>query len=192
MDAWDPGRALVLIERERCTVLNAVDTMVLPLLEHPDLDRHDRRTLRTGGFGATGGAGPDLVERVAARLGVPFAYQPYGMTEVNALALLHHLDEPLALRAQPGVRPAPGIEVRVIHPETGARCRPGEPGELQFRGPLVTPGYYRKPEETAAAFTADGWFRTGDLGVRDDDDRTIFKRRLRQHRRISEVMGASR
>jgi fatty-acyl-CoA synthase len=189
-ESYDPLRALSLIERERCSVWNAVDTMVKPMLEHHDLDRYDRSSLRTGGFAATGGGGHGLFEAVVERLGVPLAFQPYGMTEVNAMALLHDLDEPLALRALPGGRPAEGLEVRLVHPDTGAPCPPGEEGELQFRGRLVVPGYYRKPAETAAAFTGDGWFRSGDLGVRTPDGLTVFKGRLREVLRISHFMVA--
>jgi fatty-acyl-CoA synthase len=190
MESWDPLRALVLIERERCTVFNAVDTMLKPLLEHPDLERYDRSSLRTGAFAAVGGGGPGMFEAVVKRLGVPLAYQPYGMTEVNAMALVHDLDEPLALRGEPGVTPPPGLEVRVVHPDTGRACAAGEEGELQFRGPSVTRGYFDKPQETAAAFTPDGWFRTGDLAVRTAEGHTIFKGRLKETLRISHFMVA--
>ncbi len=190
MEAWDPLRALVLIERERCTIFNAVDTMLKPLFEHPDFDRYDRSSLRTGGFASVGGGGPAMLEAVVDRLGVPLAFQPYGMTEVNALALFHDLDEPRELRLQPGIIPAPGVEVRVAHPDTGQRCPPGGEGELQFRGSLVTRGYHDKPEETRAAFTADGWFRTGDLAVQDDRGHTIFRGRLKETLRISHFMVA--
>jgi fatty-acyl-CoA synthase len=190
MEAWDPLRALALIERERCTVFNAVDTMLKPLFEHPDFDRYDRSSLRTGGFASVGGGGPGMLEAVVKRLGVPLAFHPYGMTEVNALALFHDLDEPLELRLQPGIVPAPGLEVRVVDPETGAPCQPGQDGELQCRGPLVTRGYHDKPEETRAAFTDDGWFRTGDLAVQDTRGHTIFKGRLKETLRISHFMVA--
>jgi len=190
MDVFDPLRALQLIERERCTVWNAVDAMVKAMLEHPDLDRYDRASLRTGGIGSTGGGGHGLFEAWVETIGVRHGYEPYGMTEVNAMALYHDLDEPLELRKLPGVKPAPGLEVRVVNPETGAPCPPGEEGELQFRGELVTPGYYKRPEETAAAFTPDGWFRSGDLGVQDEARRTIFKGRLREALRISHFMVA--
>jgi len=190
MEVWDPVRALVLIERERCTVFNAVDTMLKPMFEHPDFDRYDHSSLRTGAFASVGGGGPAMLDAVVKRLGVPFAFQPYGMTEVNALALFHDLDEPLELRLQPGIVPAPGLEARVVHPETGAPCEPGREGELQFRGVLVTRGYYNKPEETRAAFTADGWFRTGDLAVQDDRGHTMFRGRLKETLRISHFMVA--
>ena len=190
MEAWDPLRALVLIERERCTVFNAVDTMLKPLFEHPDFERYDRSSLRTGGFASVGGGGPAMLEAVVDRLGVPLAFQPYGMTEVNALVLFHDLDEPRELRLQPGIVPAPGVEVRVAHPDTAQPCPPGREGELQFRGSLVARGYHDKPEETRAAFTEDGWFRTGDLAVQDDRGHTIFMGRLKETLRISHFMVA--
>jgi fatty-acyl-CoA synthase len=190
MDRWEPARALQLIERERCTVWNAVDSMVIPLLDYPGLDRFDRSSLRTGGFAATGGAEHGFHEAIRDRIGVPLHYQPYGMTEVNALSLLHDLDEPFEVRITPGIKTAAGLEARVAHPETGVVCTPDEEGELQFRGDLVTRGYYKKPEETAAAFTPDGWFKSGDLGVRDGRGYVIFRGRLKDTLRISHHMVA--
>jgi fatty-acyl-CoA synthase len=190
MDAWDPLRALQLIERERCTIFNAVDSMILPLLEYGDLDRFDRSSLRTGAFAATGGGGHGFFEAIRDRIVVPQMYQPYGMTEVNALSLLHELDEPWELRIISGIKTPPGIEARIAHPETGSVCKADEEGELQFRGELVTPGYYDKPAETAAARTADGWFKTGDLGVRDARGYVMFKGRLKETLRISHHMVA--
>jgi len=188
MDVFDPGRALWLIARERCTVWNCVDQMARAVLEYPELERYDRSSLRTGGFAAVGGGGHGLFDAVVERLAIPLAYQPYGMTEVNAMALVHDLDEPAALRAVPGITPVPGLDVRIAHPESDARSRAGDEGELQFRGPRVTRGYYDKPEETAKAFTDDGWFRSGDLGVEDDHGHVIFKSRLREVLRISHHM----
>jgi fatty-acyl-CoA synthase len=190
MATWDPGRALVLMERERITIWNAVDAMAKSLLAHPDLDRFDRSALRTGGIGATGGGGHGLYEEIVARIGMPQVYQPYGMTECQALCLLHDLDEPFDLRIRSGINPVPRLEVRVMDPDAGVPCPPGREGELQFRGECVTRGYYKKPEETAAAFTADGWFRTGDLAVQDPEGRTFFKGRLRETLRISHHMVA--
>jgi len=188
METFEPAVALSLMERERITIWNAVDAMAIAVLDHPDLARRDRSTLRTGGFGMTGGGRDGLFDEVVHVLGVPQAYQPYGMTEVNALCLHHFLDESEASRSQPGVWPADGIEVRVVHPDTGAEVNAGEEGELQFRGQLVTRGYYKKPEETAKAFTDDGWFKTGDLAMRGDDGRVVFRGRLREVLRISHFM----
>jgi fatty-acyl-CoA synthase len=192
MESFDPGAALYLMEKERITVWNAVDAMILGVLEHPDLKRYDRSSLRTGGVAMTSGGAQSLFDEVIARVGLSQAFQPYGMTEVNALALYHDLDEPAESRKLPGVWPAPGLEVRVVNPETGQSCKAGEEGELQHQGALVTRGYYKKPEETAKAFTEDGWFRSGDLAVRDEAGRTIFKGRLREVLRISHFMVAPR
>jgi fatty-acyl-CoA synthase len=189
MDVFDPLRALQLIERERCTVLNAVDSMLIPLLDHPDVGRRDLSSLRTGGVAAVGGGRHGLLEEVLERL-IPRAFQPYGMTEVNAMSLLHDLDESAAERLVPGVWPAPGLQARIADPDTGAPSGVDVEGELQFRGPLVTRGYYDKPDETKAAFTADGWFRTGDLGVQDRAGRVIFRGRLKETLRISHHMVA--
>lgn len=192
MESFDPGAALYLMEKERITVWNAVDAMILGVLDHPDLDRYDRSSLRTGGVAMTSGGAQSLFDEVVARIGLRQAFQPYGMTEVNALALYHDLDEPAESRKLPGIWPAPGLEVRVVNPETGQPCKPGEEGELQHRGRLVTRGYYKKPEETAKALTEDGWLRSGDLAVQDEAGRTIFKGRLREVLRISHFMVAPR
>lgn len=190
MEQFDPGQALYLMEKERITIWNAVDAMLQGVLEHPDLDRYDRSTLRTGGVAMTAGGAQALFDLAVERIGIRQAYQPYGMTEVNALALFHTIDEPQDIRKLPGIWPAPGLEVKVVNPESGELCRPGQEGELWLRGPLVTQGYYKKPEETAKAFTPDGWFKTGDLAVQDDAGRTIFKGRLREVLRISHFMVA--
>jgi fatty-acyl-CoA synthase len=190
MEAFEPGVALHLMERERISIWNAVDTMAIAVLDHPDLARRDRSGLRTGGFGMTGGGRDGLFDEILGRLGVPQAYQPYGMTELNALCMHHQLDETAASRALPGVWPAEGVEVRVVRPDSGETAATDEEGELWFRGPLVTRGYYAKPEETAKAFSAEGWFKTGDFGVRDGEGRTIFKGRLREVLRISHFMVA--
>ena len=189
MDVFDPLHALMLIERERCTVWNAVDNMLIPLLDHPEVGRRDLSSLRTGGVAATGGGRHGLLQEVLDRL-MPLAFQPYGMTEVNAMSLLHELDEPAADRLVPGVWPAPGLEARVANPETGVLRGTDEEGELQFRGALVTPGYYDKPDETKAALTPDGWFKSGDLAVRDSAGRVIFRGRLKETLRISHHMVA--
>ncbi len=190
METFEPGLALRLMETERVTVWNGVDSMAVPMLTHPDLARYDRSRLRTGGFAATGGGEQGLFEAVVARLGLRLGFQPYGMTEVNALALVHDLDEPPESLALPGVWPADGLEARVVDPETGRDQPIDREGELWLRGRIVTAGYYEKPEETAKAFSADGWFKTGDLAVRDTAGRLIFRGRLREVLRISHFMVA--
>jgi fatty-acyl-CoA synthase len=190
METFEPAVALRLMEAERVTVWNGVDAMAIPMLEHPDLARRDRSSLRTGGFAATGGGVDGLFEAVVERIGLRLAFQPYGMTEVNAMALVHDLDEPYESRARAGIWPADGLEARVVDPETGRDQPLDQEGELWLRGRLVTAGYYEKPEETAKAFTSDGWFKTGDLAARDGAGRFFFIGRLREVLRISHFMVA--
>jgi fatty-acyl-CoA synthase len=189
-DGFDAGTALHLIERERITVWHAVDAMLTAVLDHPDLARRDHSSLRTGAVAMTGGGRDGLFDEVVARLGMSGAVQPYGMTEVNALALCPRPDDPIELRHHAGVHPAEGIEARVVDPETGTGRPPGAAGELRLRGPQVTPGYYDKPEETRAAIDTEGWLRTGDLAVRDEAGHVFFLGRLRETLRIGHQMVA--
>src|SRR5262249_3774871 len=119
METFEAAVALHLIEREGVTIWNAVDAMVIPVLDHLDLARCKRGTLRTGGFASTGGGRDGLFEDILHTLGVPQAYQPYGMTELNALSLLHALDESDESRAQSGAWAPEGLEVRVVDAGTG-------------------------------------------------------------------------
>jgi fatty-acyl-CoA synthase len=179
-----------LIEQERITVWNAVDAMLTAVLDHPELERHDRSSLRTGTVAMTGGGRHGLFDEVVGRLGMAGAVQPYGMTEVNALALCPSPDDPIELRRHAGVWPAEGLEARVVDPDTGADRPSGEAGELLLRGPQVTQGYHDQPEETRAAIDPDGWLHTGDLAVRDDAGHVFFVGRLKETLRIGHQMVA--
>ncbi|HEV8672778.1 MAG TPA: AMP-binding protein [Methylomirabilota bacterium] len=189
-ESFDPLETLHLLQHERITVWNAVDAMLTAVLDHPDLDKYDRATLRTGGVAMTGGGRHGLFDEIVGRFGMAGAVQPYGMTEVNALALCPYPDDPLELRRQAGGRPAPTLDVRVVDPETGTDRPAGESGELLLRGPLVTRGYYKKPDETTAAIDPAGWLHTGDLAVQDDAGHTFFLGRLKETLRIGHFMVA--
>jgi fatty-acyl-CoA synthase len=189
-DGFEAGAALHVMEAERITVWNAVDAMLTAVLDHPDLGGRDRSSLRTGAVAMTGGGRDGLFDEIVGRLGMAGAVQPYGMTEVNALALCPSPDDPLELRHHAGVRPAEGIEARVADPGSGVDLPPGTAGELLLRGPQVTPGYYDKPEETRATIDPDGWLHTGDLAVRDEAGHVFFLGRLKETLRIGHQMVA--
>jgi cyclohexanecarboxylate-CoA ligase len=91
--------------------------------------------------------------------------QLWGMTELQAGAFTR-LDDAEAVRVETTGRPSPGTELRTVR-DDGTVAPPGEEGELQVRGPSVFAGYLDEPEATRAAFTDDGWFRTGDLAIID-------------------------
>jgi fatty-acyl-CoA synthase len=92
----------------------------------------------------------------------------YGSTEAGTVLGMPPEPEVIAAKAGSAGLPAPTLNVRIVD-EAGAVLGDDAIGELQIAGPNVTPGYWQRPEETAAAFTADGWFRTGDLARRDSD-----------------------
>jgi malonyl-CoA/methylmalonyl-CoA synthetase len=96
----------------------------------------------------------------------------YGMTEIGM-----GLGNPLHGERRPGHvgTPFPGVEVRLVD-EAGAPVADGEPGRIEVRGPGVFAGYWRRPEATREVFTADGWFKTGDVAVHDDGAYRILGR----------------
>ena len=89
----------------------------------------------------------------------------YGMTETWLGVSLSSLDDDEAHRSEASGWPGPGYELRIVDDGSGDVLGPGGTGELQVRGGAVMTEYYKKPAETAAAFTADGWFRTGDAAM---------------------------
>ena len=108
---------------------------------------------------------PDLAEAIEAALGGGKVLQLWGMTELQAGAFTR-LNDDRDARMRTAGRPAPGNELRVVRDDGGATA-PGEVGELEMRGCSLFAGYLGNPGATAAAFTADGWFRTGDLAALD-------------------------
>ncbi len=171
---FDAGAALALIERERCTVFYGTPNMALALAEHPARERHDLTTLRTGVTIGT----PAQVARVAA-LGCAGICNVYGLTEAYGNSTVTDAALPLEQRLETVGRALEGVEVAILDPDTQAPRASGEPGEIALRG-NVTPGYWQDPARTAEAFTADGWFRTGDLGLLDADGYLYYRGRLKE------------
>jgi fatty-acyl-CoA synthase len=163
--AFDPALMLELLETERSCVFGGVPTMMIALLEHPDLDKRDLSSLRV----ALSGGSPvpaGLVRRAEERLGVPFSIV-FGTTECSPLVTQVRPDAPPERRAETLGTPLPQTEIKVADLLTGEPVPPGEAGELCARGYLVMRGYHDAPEATAEAIDADGWYHTGDLGSMD-------------------------
>jgi cyclohexanecarboxylate-CoA ligase len=108
---------------------------------------------------------PDLVRWFQGQVPGAAVTQLWGMTETQG-ALYTRPGDPLEVAATTAGRPSPGTEVRIVDAD-GAACPPGAEGELQVRGALLFPGFFKNPEANAAAFAPDGWYRTGDLAVAD-------------------------
>ncbi|MBI1845343.1 MAG: acyl--CoA ligase, partial [Candidatus Rokubacteria bacterium] len=103
----------------------------------------------------------------------------YGSTETYGNCAVTDAHDPLALRRTTQGLPLPGMDVRVVDAASGRALPRGDVGELRVRG-HTTPGYYRDPSQTRAAFDTDGYFITGDLGLVRDDGRVCFRGRLKE------------
>jgi acyl-CoA synthetase (AMP-forming)/AMP-acid ligase II len=168
MPKWDAGEALRLIEKEKITYFVGVPTMSLEMMQHPDRDKYDLSTLTDI---AAGGA-PRPVAHVR-RLEETFrGAQPalgYGLTETNAAGCgnfwSNYHDKP----ASTGRPHKPIIEIAILG-EDGRHLPPGERGEIAIRSAANIRGYWRDEAATRAAFTADGFLRTGDIGYLDEDE----------------------
>lgn len=167
---------LSAIARHRATVLNGSPALFISVLKATPEGVGGVRRGFVGGASSPRG----LIEQLD-RTGIT-ALNLYGMTEIAAAACCRPDDRP-AVRYSTAGRPLPGFEWRV-EPSSAAA---GTGGELWVRGPWVTPGYFRRPRETAAAFT-EGWFRTGDIGSFDDDGHLSITGRAKE---VVQVAGFS-
>jgi fatty-acyl-CoA synthase len=178
MPRWDRELAGRLISRHRVSHWTCIPTMIIDLFGSPHYRSFDLSSLRylSGG----GAAMPQAVaERLQAEFGITFA-EGYGLTETAAPS---HANPPERAKLQCLGMPIFGVDSRVVDPTTLAELPPGEVGEIVTHGPMVFKGYWGHPEATAAAFIEiDGkpFFRTGDLGRRDEEGYFFITDRLKR------------
>jgi fatty-acyl-CoA synthase len=178
MPRWDRELAGRLISRHRVTAWTNIPTMIIDLLASPNFAQFDLSSLRSisGGGAAMPAA---IAERLKAQYGLDYA-EGYGLTETAAPS---HSNPPDAPKLQCLGIPYIGVDARVIDPETRAEVPPGQQGEIIVRGPQVFLGYWRRPEDTEAAFVEfEGrrYLRTGDLGRMDEDGYFFITDRLKR------------
>jgi len=163
---FQAAATLHAIEAERCTAVYGVPTMFIAMMEHADYPHRNLRSLRTGIM--AGSPCPiELMKRVTSEMGASEMTIGYGQTEASPLITQTRADDSLELRVGTVGRPLPGIEVKVIDPETGRELGDQQPGELCGRGHDVMLGYFNQPEKTREAIDSDGWLHTGDLAERE-------------------------
>ena len=166
MRRFSPELMLRLIERERATVLCAVTTQFIMMLNSPDLHRHDLTSLRvlfTGGEAIPPQRAQEFEKQTGAVL-----LNFYGSNETGVLTGTR-IDDSQQVRLNTGGRPVPEMNVRLLHPDTGAVLKQREQGVPACRGPATTLGYYDDDAANGELFTEDGWMLMGDI-VRFTDD----------------------
>ena len=175
---FDPALAVRMLAEERCNFTVGNDSMFLMLMNQPDIPELPH--LR-GGYAA---AGPQVHRLIRERLGAPYLCSSYGMSETCSSPALARWDDPFESRAAGLLLPYPGVEIRIRRPGARTDCAIGEPGELFIRGRIVMSGYYKQPEETAAAIDAEGWLASGDLAVAEPGGRFRYIGRLKDIIRV--------
>jgi len=163
-----PEPVLQTVSDERCTSLYGVPTMFIAALEHPDIDKYDLSSLRTG-IMAGSPCPVEVMKRVIADFNMSEVTIAYGMTETSPVSTQTAPDDDIDRRVSTVGRIHPHVEVEIVDPETGAVMQRGESGELCTRGYSVMIGYWNDPERTGEAIDEDGWMHTGDLATMDDD-----------------------
>jgi len=167
MERWHARAALELLAREQMTTVAGVPTQLALMLRHPEFDAFDLSSVQ---FIVAGGGPitPGLAEEARRRFGAKLATR-YSCTEAG-IGLGTAFDDPDEDAIVSVGRPHPSVEL-AIRTDDDRDAPPGEPGEVCLRSPAVMSRYWRDPEQTRAAFTADGFVRTGDVGRLDDAGR---------------------
>lgn len=165
MRKWDVTRALDLIERARITGLTLVPALAWQLADALAERPRDVTSVDTVGYGGASAA-PELAQRMRACFPDAMPGQGYGATETSSLVAANSHEDMLARPGSVGLA-VPCCDIRIVDAD-GHALPPGTPGEIWVSGPNVVQGYWNLPEATEEAF-AGGWYRTGDIGLRDDD-----------------------
>jgi fatty-acyl-CoA synthase len=167
-ESFDAEATLRAIQDERCTAVYGVPTMFIAELHHPRFGEFDLRSLRTGIM--AGSPCPiEVMRAVVERMGARELTIAYGLTEASPVITQTATTDSLERRVGTVGRPLPGLEVKIVAPGGEGPLPPGHSGELMVRGHGVMKGYYRKPAETAAVLTPDGWLHTGDVAEETPD-----------------------
>jgi fatty-acyl-CoA synthase len=167
-EAFDPLASMEAVQAERCTALYGVPTMFIAELDHPEFERFDFSTLRTGIM--AGSPCPiEVMKKVQSRMNMTEVTICYGMTETSPVSTQSTTDDPLEKRVSTVGRVHPHAEIKVIDPVTGRVVPRETPGELCSRGYMVMLGYWNNQSATQEAIDAARWMHTGDLATMDED-----------------------
>lgn len=171
----DAGQALQMMEQERVTIaFPSFPTVTMSLIQHADFASRDLSSLRR----INNVAPPDLLRQFQDAFPQAVQTGAYGLTEAGGVIAFNHPEESLESRLTTCGKPMPGLQARIVDPDTGAELGRGLKGEILLKGYAVFEGYYKSPEKNAAAFV-DGWFKTGDLCAIDTSGSIEFHGRIK-------------
>nr|WP_251032131.1 AMP-binding protein [Mesobacillus foraminis] len=164
---FEPETVLRTVEKEKCTALHGVPTMFIAELNHPNFEKYDVSTLRTGVM-AGSNCPVEVMRKVMSKMNMTEITICYGQTESSPVITQTRTNDPVNLRVESVGRALPNVEVKIVEPGTDQGQPPNVQGELYTRGYHVMKGYYKNPEATREAIDEEGWLHTGDLAVMDE------------------------
>jgi len=167
-EMFDAEAVLKAVEKHKATAVHGVPTMFIAELEHPDFDKYDLSSLRTGIM--AGAPCPiEVMKKVQTSMHMEQVQIAYGMTETSPVSTQTKMGTPIEKQVSTVGQVHPHLEIKIIQPEDGSILEKGRPGELCTRGYSVMKGYWDDMDKTAQSIDEDGWMHSGDLAVMDDD-----------------------
>lgn len=164
MSRFDIERACQLIEKHKISFSYVPPPVVLAFSKHPVVDKYDLSSMRLLSSGAAP-LTPDLATAFWDRLKIAVK-QGYGLSETSPVAMMQHPDEWGKFMGSVG-KLLPNMVAKIVDPDEGTELADGQPGELWLKGPNIFQGYLNLPSNTADTMSADGYFKTGDIFIRD-------------------------
>ena len=168
VERYSPVPVMNAISVEKCTAVHGVPTMFIAMLEHAQFNNFDFSSLRTGIM--AGSPCPiEVMKKVIDKMNMREIVIVFGQTEASPGCTMTTTSDSIDKRVNTVGRAFPGVECKIIDPESGEDLPINTPGEFCARGYNIMKGYYKMPEATAQAIDKDGWLHTGDLCTVDED-----------------------
>lgn len=168
VERYSPVPVMNAISVEKCTAVHGVPTMFIAMLEHAQFNNFDFSSLRTGIM--AGSPCPiEVMKKVIDKMNMREIVIVFGQTEASPGCTMTTTSDSIDKRVNTVGRAFPGVECKIIDPESGEKLPINTPGEFCARGYNIMKGYYKMPEATAQAIDKDGWLHTGDLCTVDED-----------------------
>ena len=165
---FDPLMVMASVQKEKCTALYGVPTMFISELNHPMFEMFDLSSLRTGIM--AGALCPiETMKQVMDKMNMTDIIIVYGLTETSPGMTATRTHNSAEVRATTVGFEFPNVEVKIVDPETGEECDPGQQGEICCRGYNIMKGYYNNPDATDKAIDKDGWLHSGDLAIKTEE-----------------------